>query len=457
MKEVIEGYTNQLSYQAGDRMRLHVSSSAASFSVEIARIGAQRDVVWLQDALPGMQYPTPGNASSHGCGWPAAIELEVPHEWRSGYYSVLARGKGTNGRTLTGEMFFVVRPAEPAREARILVVLSTNTYNAYNNWGGTCLYRVGSPQGTRVSFDRPYSGFDRRNRLTRRSAGWANWEQPFLRWAEEAGYQIDFAVNSDLEFRPEIVKPYRLLLTVGHDEYWSWPMRDTIEAFIANGGNVAFFSGNVAFWQVRFEDAGRAMVSWKQNFDKDPVYQQDDKHLLTGTWTNLLVNRPENRMTGVSFAYGGYHNFFEIKGDGGYTVHRPDHWIFAGTNLKRGDLLGGQEKIVGYECDGCCMEWINALPVPTHADQTPENFEILATAPAGLSTKGDRSLFWVSEGLYGKKTRRRARQDGAAVVGCYARGGTVVTTGCTEWANGLRLKNRQVEQITRNILDRLSR
>ncbi len=65
------------------------------------------------------------------------------------------------------------------------------------------------------------------------------------------GYQIDFAVNSDLEFRPVVLKPYKLVLSVGHDEYWSWPMRDKIEAFIATGGNVAFFSGKTCFWQVR--------------------------------------------------------------------------------------------------------------------------------------------------------------------------------------------------------------
>jgi hypothetical protein len=37
------------------------------------------------------------------------------------------------------------------------------------------------------------------------------------------------------------------------------------------------------------------------------------------------------------------------------------------------------------------------------------------------------------------------------------RGGTVVTTGCTEWVRGLAGRDRQVERITRNILDRLAK
>src|SRR5262249_26483380 len=155
-------------------------------------------------------------------------------------------------------------------------------------------------QGMRVSCDRPFAGFVPGDKFTSKYSGWRNWEQPFVQWAERAGYTIDFAVNSDLEHLPQLLKPYRLVLSVGHDEYWSSGMRDSLEAFIAGGGNVAFFSGNTAFWQVRSESKGRALVSWKQNFPRDPVYDSDDQKLLTGMWSNRLVKRPENFLTGVS-------------------------------------------------------------------------------------------------------------------------------------------------------------
>jgi hypothetical protein len=174
-------------------------------------------------------------------------------------------------------------------------------------------------------------------------------------------------------------------------------------------------------------------------------------------WSNRLVRRPENQLTGVSFAYGGYHRFFELGGDGCYVVHRPDHWIFTGTGLNRGDRLGARDKIVGYECDGCQLTWKDGLPVPTYRDGTSPTFQVLGTAPAGLSEKGDGSLRWVSEALYGKGTDRRVDQPGAAVLGVYTRGGTVFTTGCTEWVRGLEGRDPTVERITRNVLDRLSR
>ena len=118
-------------------------------------------------------------------------------------------------------------------------------------------------------------------------------------------------------------------------------------------------------------------------------------------WCHHLINRPENHLTGVSFAYGGYSNFFDQYPDGpwGYTIHRPEHWIFEGTGLKQGDLLGDQHMIVNFECDGCEYNMKNGVPVPTYRDGTPETFQILGTAPVGL-TSADQSLEMASEAVY---------------------------------------------------------
>jgi hypothetical protein len=410
----------------------------------------------MQAGLKGIEQSVPANASSHGCQWQVSHSFSVPEEWPSGYYQILLHSDETNGESALGEAFFVVRAHRPGRDAKILLQLATNTYNAYNSWGGTNLYGGPKGLGRRVSFDRPYAGFTPGDRFTALYSGWRKWEEPFVRWAERAGYKIEYAVNSDLELRPEILDSYPFVLSVGHDEYWSAPMRDHLEAFINKGGNVAFFSGNTCFWQVRTEDQGRALVSWKMDFDQDPVYQSNDHRLLTGTWTNSLINRPENQLTGVSFAYGGYHRFFDVGGEGSYTIHRPDHWIFKETGLKRGDQLGKKSPIVGYECDGCLFTLVNGLPVPTHKDGTPESFEILGSAPAALSVR-DNSVKWVAEGLYGKGTKQRLKQPGASILGIYHNGGTVITTGCTEWVRGLEGRDPQVEQITRNVFDRLSK
>src|SRR5205823_1560113 len=48
-RPAIEGYTDRLSYQAGDEIGFHISSASEKFSLEVARVGAERVVVWKRD------------------------------------------------------------------------------------------------------------------------------------------------------------------------------------------------------------------------------------------------------------------------------------------------------------------------------------------------------------------------------------------------------------------------
>lgn len=438
-RAVLEGYADQLSYRPGDTVRLHVSCSAPTYAVEVARLGAKREIVLQKGDLSGKEQPIPADASSHGCRWPASFSFVIPADWRSGYYTARLQAKGKDGQPARSELFFVVRAAEPGKRTKVLLQLATNTYNAYCNWGGYSLYAYNgrnNVQGRRVSFDRPIAG------------QFATWEQPFVEWAEKAGYAIDYAVNSDLEFRPELLKHYRLVLSVGHDEYWSAPMRDHLEKFIADGGNVAFLSGNTCCWQVRSEDAGRSLVCFKQAYKADPLFKTSDLRLLSTLWSHHLVGRPENTLTGVGFLYGGYHRSHGqlMDGSGAFTVHRPDHWLFAGTKLTRGASFGGKDTIVGYECDGCELTWKDGLPYPTGRDGTPRTFAVLATAPAR----------WHPDDCEWYERWEKGR-SGNAVLGVYSCGGTVVTVGSTDWSHGLRGGDPAVIRITRNLLDRLSK
>ena len=224
-------------------------------------------------------------------------------------------------------------------------------------------------------------------------------------------------------------------------------MRDRLEAWIAKGGNVAFFSGNTCCWQVRPEENGQALTCYKQAFNLDPVFKTDDHSLLTTTWSHHLVNRPENLLTGVGFLFGGYHKSHGqfMDGSGAFTVHRPDHWMFADTNLKPGDSFGGQHTVVGYECDGCELQWKDGIPSPTHRDGTPKSFEVLATCQAQWAPD---DCEWYAQWEQGRV--------GAACLGIRTDGGTVFTCGSTDWAHGLRGGDAVVEQITRNILKKLS-
>lgn len=296
-------------------------------------------------------------------------------------------------------------------------------------------------------------------------SGLFNWELPFLRWAERRGYRVDVCCNLDLGLHPEMLPPYRLVASVGHDEYWSAEMRDGLEAFIRQGGNVSFFSGNTCAWQVRVEDNGRALMCYKRYVERDPVWKTGDLRRLTTLWSDPRLKRPENLLTGVGFVYGGYNGIFGSydsgPGEGEYTVHRPEHWIFAGTGLQRGDKFGKKASIAGYESDGCEYVLKDGLPVPTGRDGTSRDFEILATS-LGRWGNFDGSLGWSKELRKGLPPGPEVPDnlvdwEGGGVLGICTRGGTVVTAGSCDWAQGLAARDPIVERITRNILDRLTK
>lgn len=470
----------------------------------MARVGGTREVVFEAADIAAGDHPLPPDAAQLGCDWPTALEISIEESWQSGYYEVVLT-IDVDGRQRVSHAFFVVRPTRPT--AKILLALATNTWDAYNDVGGHNLYTGGTSvslqrpmargllhkppgQGRRVTVMRTpdpqmaaHVGYITLNHLTpwAGSAGWPDWEHPFLEWAEREGYAVDVVTNTDLEDHPELLTPgpdggYGLFLSVGHDEYWSAPMRDTVESFIARGGNAAFFSGNTAFWQVRLEDPtpegpDTSMVGYKAFFKKDPVWDTDRVAELTSIWSDKAIDRPENLMTGVSFARGGYHRIGKVipNGAGGYTVHQPDHWLFEGTGLGWGDLLGAEAVVVGYECDGCAFTMTDGRPHPTGEDGTPTDFEILGTAPAAHFTRetaqrppapGEPSeLEFIASRLFGSREPELAERirHGHAVLGSYISSGdgTVVTSGSTDWAHGLAARDPKIEQITHNVLDGL--
>ena len=433
-RETVTGYCWPQSVGSNEQVAFHLSSSGARpVRIEVARIGARREIVFSSAQVACDEHATPPDASSKGCNWPVALTIDVDETWQSGYYEVVLE-IDVDDKVRRDFAFFVVRPRPGAR---IVLALATNTWNAYNDFGGPNLYTG----GTHVSLQRPMSagylfkppgkgrrvtgtgapdpqnaahvGYITLNHLSEYagSAGWPDWEQPFIEWAEREGFEISVCTNADLAEHPEVLRDASLYLSVGHDEYWSAAMRDTVEAFIAGGGNAAFFSGNTSLWQVRLEGEDHdVMVGYKGYFKQDPLMGTSREREVTTLWSDHILARPENEMTGVSFTRGGYHRIGRniTAGLGGYTVHRADHWIFRGTGLGYGDVLGAGATVVGYECDGCEFTYRYGLPYPTGEDGTPTNLEILGTCPTQHFTREERGVTAARDERFDSVTHRRA-------------------------------------------------
>jgi hypothetical protein len=198
---------------------------------------------------------------------------------------------------------------------------------------------IGPQRLRRVSLDRPFKNFAFGGAKEALCVQYPLQFQKFLE-SYKGATTVDVCTSFDLHSDPNVLAGITLFVSVGHDEYWSDEMRNKIQAHVAAGKNAAFFSGNTAWWKVRFEDGNRTMVCFKATIE-DPLIASPQS--LTGHFADTPgaglpsshANREENTLTGVSYRRG-------ILGSSaaGYTVLAPSDAYFVGTGLSYGSTFG---------------------------------------------------------------------------------------------------------------------
>lgn len=442
---ILQGYPEPSSVRAGRTVRLRIATTAARFHLTVHRLG--RTVSRVAASGPYDGYPLPNGPLDAPWDWPA-YELAVPVEWPSGVYlaalhpcaggdheGCIPASVEVDGRD--ARILFVVRPAVGAAPAPLLYKIPLFTYHAYNATGGGSIYvspavepgtgrnrvtllRPGGGTGGALSFPAAVDVYDP---ATPRE-GVAHWDLPFLAWLEEAGYRFDVCTDLDLHQDPEVLDGYRALVGAGHDEYWTAAMRDAVESFAVAGGNVAFFSGNTSFWEVEI-DASGSVLSCAHPPQAD------------GDCDQWWRSRPETALTGVSYRHGG--GWWTGPRDPvGYTVGQAAHWVWHGTGVRDGDVVGAEARLVGYEADGLPLRERDG-----HVRPAPES-----SAPHGFAVLGHARL--------GPGWQDRPDADAArAVLGIHQPGGLVFTASTTDWPRVLAAGDRVVDRVTRNVLDRV--
>ena len=112
----------------------------------------------------------------------------------------------------------------------------------------TKMISEGGLQSHRVSPYRPGHGY-----YGSIEGRFLTWERLWLLWAERSGITVEFGTDLDVELWPEGFDDYAMIVSVGHDEYYSAGQRAAMERYTEGGGHIAFFSGNLAVWQTRHE------------------------------------------------------------------------------------------------------------------------------------------------------------------------------------------------------------
>ena len=495
-------YTSELSLVVGAPIELRVHTTASVFDILVSRDPSGAEVTYRAQSVKGVAQRTPDAPYRKGCDWSVTQSIDTT-DWRPGGY-VISVSASAGDVSLQHFHWITLRPPVLATN-RITLIASTCTWNAYNGWGGSSAYHgIEGPNqdgfSPYLSFDRPLSagtawlppGAPRVPNPRRElgshvhydwtdwalshgygkhyaSAGWATFERHFVRWAEARGYEVDVITQHDLHFRPDLLANAGPVALVGHDEYWTWEMREHLDAFVDRGGQVARLAGNF-MWQIRLSDDGALQTCFKTRVADDPVRNDPERnHLLSYSWDAASIGYPGARSFGCSAIHGIYAGFGNMvaRGSGGFTIYRPDHWLLKDTYSGYGDLIGAESNAAAYEVDGLDYEIRGGLPYATDVNGIdPESVEIVGlclaanheydygVAESQLDVGGD-DVKLVADVRFGEVTREtleRAKR-GSGVLCEYRRGrGRVVSAASCEWVNGLRLNDPGVEQVTHNIL-----
>jgi hypothetical protein len=504
-------YSDRFSYFPGDKVTLCISSTAATCDIEIIRDGGTETLATTFRGVATVWQQSPDQCSVEGCGWRPTHAFTIPVDWASGAYRLTLTASGKDGAPITSQHLFVLCPKIVAgdgdRRDRILQIAATGTWTAYNTWGASNHYQgITGPNrdqyATRVSTQRPWCrgfitlpkdaprvpleietppatipryphmewAFATGHSKKYASSGWASYDSHFFRWAERSGYAIDLISQHELHFHPEILDGYDCITCIGHDEYWTWEMRDAVDSFVTRGGRAARFAGNF-MWQTRLEDEGRTQVCYKYRARaEDPVYSNGDVTRATNSWEASEIGRPGAMTFGLNATRGLYAGWGGCapRGVRGFPVYRPDHWAFAGTGIYYGDLLGGASHVFGYEVDGLDYVIRNGLPEPGGEDAYPDGLQILALGMTSLVEEsadiGPENRFlsdedgrFAAEVLYGSPSDENLEKvkRGCGMIVNFPKGrGEVFHVGSTEWIAGLIRDDAMVDRVTRNILDR---
>jgi hypothetical protein len=132
------------------------------------------------------------------------------------------------------------------------------------------------------------------------------------------------------------------VLIGGHSEYWTKRMYDAAVQARDAGTNFGFLGANEVYWQGRIErdQKGRETALTVYRDSKLDRLAKSNPSTTTVQWRHPPLLRDPAALVGVGMSVVG------VRGD--YVVNTAPSWLFAGTKLRKDDVL---ELAFGNEVD----------------------------------------------------------------------------------------------------------
>lgn len=310
----LQGYPQRPSVVAGERAGIALSTTFPSLDAQLVRVAPGEGTptpVTDPRGVQGTFQRLPENYRSAGCGWAQSVAFDIGTESPSGVYAV--RFTAPHGRTQ--HVPLVVRPGEPTE--RIAVVLPTNTYNAYNGWGGHDQYSEGQAGVRRtVTLLRP--SYDQAIAPKGQYDVELYSDLVLLTWMTGQGLGYDCYTDTDLHGGGWLTD-YQAVVLGTHPEYFSFTMRANLAGYLDAGGCVIATGANQIYERAEFTDDLGALVFRAADGSRDLYLDH--------------YGLPASQLLGANYEPQGWMTFAP------YRVHN-DHPVLQGTGLTIGATFG---------------------------------------------------------------------------------------------------------------------
>jgi hypothetical protein len=318
----IDAAFGQPSFAPGQVARISIATDEPELTYHVFHAGPEQVVTYADNQMAGVDIGAPP-VTLDWTSWQSTshtIQFRIP-DVPSGLYYV--QFSGADNRV--GYAPFVVRPAVLGATGRVLIVLPTNTWQAYNfedvdgNGYGDTWYA--GPPNSSVKLSRAYTARGAPPRFYR-------YDLPFLHWFYWSGKTAEFISDSDFDLissGDDLARAYDLVVFEGHEEYVTSHEYDVVARYRDLGGNLMFLSANNFFWKV--DKKGQTLRK-------------------IGKWRD--VGRPEAALIGAQYRAnddGQRQGLFSV------TNGAAAPWLWEGTGLADGSTFGQFVGGYGIEID----------------------------------------------------------------------------------------------------------
>ena len=383
---VIQGFANLTYAEIGQNVDLYVTSRRPRYRVVVYRMGWYQGhgarEVWSSPLQKGTTQPACGLDTSTNmvscANWKVSLIMPITSAFIPGDYLV---------KLIVGPRAASYIPLtiwDPQSTAAYVIMNRSFTEEGWNTYGGYSFYSGVGPcildtlsyprcdRARVVSFDRPYE-------TGNGASDFLSNEYPLVQLCEREGLDVTYISDVTLDEHPNLLRHHRVLLSLDHDEAWSYSERIAVQNAVAHGVNVVYFGAASMVRHVRMQASplgpDREVVDYR-DAQEDPLNGVGNPLEVTGnTWESPPASW--SPLAQVGEEYSGYlaPGVFEPM-----VITDASSWVFRGTGLVDGSSLPG---VIASDFDHVIA-----------SSATPSDLEILAHSPIPSSSATISGGIW---------------------------------------------------------------